>query len=79
MTQLGVECSVIAPSLVPVKAGDKVKTDRREAVRLAASCSASSGPSEPGPRQQPEPRWQHKNRQPQEQRQKIPIKKKIKT
>ena len=37
MTQLGVECSVIAPSLVPVKAGDKVKTDRRDAEKLARS------------------------------------------
>lgn len=32
---LGVQCEVIAPSLVPKKAGDKVKTDRRDAVKLA--------------------------------------------
>jgi transposase len=31
----GVECVVIAPSLVPQKAGDRVKTDRRDAVKLA--------------------------------------------
>ena len=31
----GVECAVIAPSLVPQKAGDRVKTDRRDAVKLA--------------------------------------------
>ena len=30
LTQLGVGCEVIAPSLVPVKAGDRVKTDRRD-------------------------------------------------
>lgn len=30
-TQLGVACEAIAPSLVPVKAGDRVKTDRRDA------------------------------------------------
>src|SRR5215468_11367576 len=30
LTQLGVACEVIAPSLVPVKAGDRVKTDRRD-------------------------------------------------
>src|SRR5258708_30896078 len=30
-----VECVVIAPSLVPQKAGDRVKTDRRDAVKLA--------------------------------------------
>ena len=28
LTELGVECEVIAPTLVPVKAGDRVKTDR---------------------------------------------------
>ena len=37
LTQLGVECQVIAPTLVPVKAGDRVKTDRRDAERLARS------------------------------------------
>lgn len=31
----GIECVVIAPSLVPVQAGDRVKTDRRDAVKLA--------------------------------------------
>ena len=41
LTQLGVECSVIAPSLVPVKAGDKVKTDRRDAEKLARNSTAS--------------------------------------
>jgi transposase len=35
LVQLGVECEVIAPTLVPVKAGDRVKTDRRDAVKLA--------------------------------------------
>ena len=32
---MGVSCQVIAPSLVPVAAGDRVKTDRRDARRLA--------------------------------------------
>ena len=31
----GIECIVVAPSLVPQKAGDKVKTDRRDALKLA--------------------------------------------
>jgi transposase len=31
----GVECVVVAPSLVPRTAGDRVKTDRRDAVKLA--------------------------------------------
>jgi transposase len=30
----GCSCSVIAPSLVPTKPGDRVKTDRRDALRL---------------------------------------------
>ncbi len=32
---LGVECQVIAPSLIPVKPGDRIKTDRRDARKLA--------------------------------------------
>lgn len=28
-------CQVVAPSLIPVKSGDRVKTDRRDAVKLA--------------------------------------------
>lgn len=35
LTQLGVSCEVIAPSLVPRKPGDRVKTDRRDAEKLA--------------------------------------------
>jgi transposase len=35
LTRLGVKCEVVAPSLVPVKSGDRVKTDRRDAERLA--------------------------------------------
>lgn len=35
LTKLGIHCEVIAPTLVPVKAGDRVKTDRRDAVKLA--------------------------------------------
>jgi transposase len=35
LTQLGVACEVIAPSLVPVKSGERVKTDRRDAEKLA--------------------------------------------
>jgi len=35
LTQLGVACEVIAPSLIPNKAGDRVKTDRRDAEKLA--------------------------------------------
>lgn len=35
LVALGHDCIVVAPSLIPVKAGDRVKTDRRDAVMLA--------------------------------------------
>jgi transposase len=35
LTALGVRCEVVAPTLVPVKAGDRVKTGRRDALKLA--------------------------------------------
>jgi transposase len=37
LAELGVACDVIAPTLMPMKAGDRVKTDRRDAERLARS------------------------------------------
>ena len=37
LAELGVACEVIAPTLVPTKAGDRVKTDRRDAEKLARS------------------------------------------
>ena len=37
LTKLGVHCDVIAPSLVPTKSGERVKTDRRDAEKLARS------------------------------------------
>ena len=37
LTQLGVDCVVVAPTLVPKKPGDRVKTDRRDALKLARS------------------------------------------
>ena len=35
LATLSIECMVVAPSLIPVRAGDKVKTDRRDALKLA--------------------------------------------
>ncbi len=35
LTGLGVACEVIAPTLIPTMAGDRVKTDRRDATKLA--------------------------------------------
>jgi transposase len=40
LTALGANCEVIAPTLVPVKAGERVKTDRRDAWKLARSYRA---------------------------------------
>ena len=37
LAQLSVECTVVAPSLVSKKPGDRVKTDRRDALKLARS------------------------------------------
>ena len=37
VAELGVKCEVIAPTLVPVRAGNRVKTDRRDAEKLARS------------------------------------------
>src|SRR5436309_1980418 len=35
LSKLGVRCDVVAPTLVPVKSGDRVKTNRRDAEKLA--------------------------------------------
>jgi transposase len=40
LVSMGVACQVIAPSLVPKGASDRVKTDRRDAVRLALALRA---------------------------------------
>ena len=37
LAELGIKCEVVAPTLVPVRAGDRVKTDRRDAEKLARS------------------------------------------
>jgi len=35
LVRMGIECTVVAPTLIPTKAGDRVKTDRRDARKLA--------------------------------------------
>ena len=35
LTALGIACEVVAPTLIPMLAGDRVKTDRRDATKLA--------------------------------------------
>ncbi len=39
----GVSCSVIAPSLTPVKPGSRIKTDRRDACKLAEQTAYHPG------------------------------------
>ena len=40
LTRMGAKCEVLAPPLVAVKAGDRVKTDRRDALKLARNYRA---------------------------------------
>jgi Transposase len=40
LTALGVACEVVAPTLVPMRAADRVKTDRRDGLKLARSYRA---------------------------------------
>src|SRR5437773_7529933 len=35
LRQLGVECEVVAPSMTPTRSGERVKTDKRDALKLA--------------------------------------------
>jgi transposase len=35
LASMGIACDVVAPALIPVRAGDRVKTDRRDAEKLA--------------------------------------------
>ena len=40
VTTLGAKCEVIASTLVPVKSGERVRTDRRDALKLARNYRA---------------------------------------
>jgi transposase len=42
LTALGAKCEVVAPTLVPVKSGERVKTDRRDALKLARNYRAGA-------------------------------------
>jgi transposase len=46
LASMGVRCDVVAPSLIPKGSGDRVKTDRRDARRLAGLSGRST--STPG-------------------------------
>jgi transposase len=41
LVQKGFDCMVCAPSLIPKKPGDRVKTDRRDAIKLVRALRAS--------------------------------------
>jgi len=41
LLQMGIRCEVIAPSLIPTRSGDRVKTDKRDAAKLAKSLRAN--------------------------------------
>ena len=40
LTAAGYRCEVVAPSKIPQKPGDRVKTDRRDALKLASLARA---------------------------------------
>ena len=35
LLSMGIECMVVAPTLIPKRSGDRVKTDKRDSIRLA--------------------------------------------
>ena len=35
LSKKGIDCSVVAPSMIPKRPGDRIKTDRRDAIKLA--------------------------------------------
>src|SRR5215211_9471324 len=45
LSKKGYDCWVVAPSLIPKKPGDRVKTDRRDAVQLARLARAGDLPA----------------------------------
>src|SRR6266571_6027430 len=60
LTSMGVACDVVAPSLIPKGSSDRVKTDRRDSVRLALTHRAGlltpvRVPSPAGPHHQGRP------------------------
>jgi transposase len=42
LSSRGIPCEVIAPGLIPRRAGDRVKTDRRDAIQLAVLARAGA-------------------------------------
>ncbi len=42
LLQMGIACEVIAPSLIPTQSGDRIKTDKRDAKKLAKALRANT-------------------------------------
>ncbi len=63
LVELGVECVVVAPALIPRRAGNRVKTDSRDAVTLARLLRSgdltrrNAGPSAPARSRDPARPW----------------------
>ena len=51
LTGLGHSCVVVAPSLIPKKPGDRIKTNRRDALTLARLLRAGTDAAIAGPHQ----------------------------
>ncbi len=49
LTSKGFDCQVVAPSLIPKRPGDKVKTDRRDALALARLLRSGISPRSTSP------------------------------
>ncbi|WP_353565272.1 hypothetical protein [Haloferula sargassicola] len=48
LRQMGVRCEVIAPSLIPTRSGDRVKTDKRDAqTRIETARAIATPPAQP--------------------------------
>ena len=55
LTKKGYDCWVVAPSLIPKKPGDRVKTDRRDAVQLARLARSGTSRRSMSPRSKMKP------------------------
>ena len=47
LASLGYRCEVVAPSKIPRRPGERIKTDRRDALNLAGLARAGETPSSP--------------------------------
>jgi hypothetical protein len=59
LRRLGLDCEVIASSLIPIRPGERLKTDRRDARKLAALLRAGGAArlaASTGVREAPHPR-----------------------